>query len=280
MAAQSLQMGGSRGIKKSFGNVRLQPGQKPVSVSLIPHTVDVLNARLAKEAILSESRNPSVKSVNVSLIPQTNNLAKDRLATEAIPSESKKLLQEDTYLRSTSIFADRLDIDEQTADAVTADRLHQWMTESVMEIVRHIQEAPFLYYIIERNVSPETPKLQRVPQDFLEGADGWPILRDLLRNALPDGVVLVKKLDGNSVTQYSTASESGMGNEVKDFGKAGCTNVWGLLIQGRGVGVNACYILKTTDIISAHGCCTQFCLTKAKCFGPSPHNQFIQSWLL
>ncbi|GLJ12858.1 hypothetical protein SUGI_0199330 [Cryptomeria japonica] len=283
MAAQPLPMGGSRSIKKSFlnGNVRLQPGQKPVRVSLISHRNDVINARFATEEITSKPRKPSEKSVYLSPIPQTNDLAKAGLVKEAMTSEPRKELQKDAKLGSASIFADGLCSEEQTGVAVTADKLHQWMTESVMEIVRHIREAPFLYYIFERNVPSTTPKTQRVPQDVLEEAEGWPNLRNLLRNILPDGVILVKRLDEYSnANEYLTASESGSGNEMQGFDEAGCTNIWGLLIQGRGVGLNACYILKTTEIMSTHGYCTQFCLKKAKCFGASPRNQLTQSWLL
>lgn len=283
MAVQSLPMGGSRSIKKPFlnGNARLQPGQKSVSISLIPHINDVVNARLATEEKISKARKPNKKSVNVSLVSQTNDLVKARLVKEAMTSEPRKLLQENGILGSASIFADGVGSNEQTAVGVTADKLHQWMTESVMEIVRHIREAPFLYYIFERNVPSTTPKRQRVPQDVLKEAEGWPNLRNLLRNVLPDGVILVKRLDEYSnANEYLTASENGTGNEMQGFDKAGCTNIWGLLIQGRGVGVNACYILKTTEVMSTHGYCTQFCLKKAKCFGASPRNQLTQSWLL
>lgn len=266
-------------VQKSLlhGNVKPQPGQKSSRVSLISRRKDVINARLATEERTSKPMKSAEKSVNHSAIARTNNLGKAGFVEETMESEPRKVLQKEKKSGSALIFADGQDSEEQTGVSVTTDKLHQWMAESVMEIVRHIREAPFLYYVFERNVPSTTPKRQRVPQDALKEEEGWPNLRNLLRNVLPDGVILVKRLDEHSnANEYLTDS----GSEMQGFDESGRTNIWGLLVEGRGVGLNACYILQTTEIMSTHGYCTQFCLKKAKCFGASPRNQLIQSWLL
>ena len=63
-------------------------------------------------------------------------------------------------------------------------------------------------------------------------------------------------------------------------GEGAETSVWGVLVQARGVPANACYLVKTTRVVSSAGMCTRFCLTRAKCFGPSPGYQLRNAWLV
>jgi len=93
-------------------------------------------------------------------------------------------------------------------------------------------------------------------------------------------VILVQKLNQDISSESEEENVLCNGKTMQSSDQQGSTAVWGLVIQGRSVGVNACYILKTTQIVSANGYCTSFCLTRAKCFGPTPHIQLTNSWLL
>lgn len=190
--------------------------------------------------------------------------------------------KENSGMNSLSICVDGLTCAEEmkTCPPVTTEKLEEWMRDSVMEIVKHIQEAPFLHYVFDRKSPSASLKKQRDYADMFGKVDSWAKIRNSLREISPDAVILVQKL--NQDISPESEEENGIchGNARQSSDQQGRTAVWGLLIQGRSVGVSACYILKTTQIVAANGYCTSFCLTRAKCFGPTPHIQFTNSWLL
>lgn len=168
----------------------------------------------------------------------------------------------------------------KTCPPVTSEKLEEWMRDSVIEIVKHIQEAPFLHYVFDRKSSSKSLKKPRDYADMFGKVDSWARIRNSVRDISPDAVILVQKLNQDISPESEEENVPCNGNGRHSTDQQGRTAVWGLLIQGRGVGVSACYILKTTQIASTFGYCTSFSLTRAKCFGPTPHTQLTNSWLL
>ncbi|KAH9314248.1 hypothetical protein KI387_022875 [Taxus chinensis] len=165
------------------------------------------------------------------------------------------------------------------------NKLEEWVHDSLIEIVKHIQEAPFLHYVYDKKSHSVKIQRQRVLEDMFGSPISWDGIRNSLRDVCPDAMIFVQRLDGDSKCRHCNVSctdgqdyvySSGMERQVLD--EQGRTHLWGLLVQGRGVGVHACYILKTTQVVSHVGFCTHFSLIRAKCFGPSPDTQLEDSW--
>jgi hypothetical protein len=190
--------------------------------------------------------------------------------------------KENCGMNSFPICVDGLTCAEKmkTCPPVTSEKLEEWMKDSVMEIVKHIQEAPFLHYVFDRKSPSASLKKRRDYADMFGKVDSWAKIRNSLRDISPDAVILVQKLNRDISPESEEENVLWNGNAQQSSDQQGRTAVWGLVIQGRSVGVSACYILKTTQIVSANGYCTSFCLTRAKCFGPAHHIQLTNSWLL
>eukprot|EP01018_Ginkgo_biloba_P036650 Gb_18341 [translate_table: standard] len=249
MVIQALQNGGcvsiENGIHQSASLLRAnQDGRKCLPISSYPCKNDRSTTKyqgVRKMSVRLQSRNQENSGINT-LSNCTNGLA----------SAGKT---------------------ESSSPTPTSEKLDEWMKESVIEIVRHIQEAPFLHYVFDRNSSSVRLKRQRVSEDMFQRADSWRMIRNCLRDISPDGVIFVQRLNQDSLCRYCAVQspESGEplscnGKERQGLDEQGCTDTWGLIIQGRSIGVSACYLLKTTQIVSGNGFCTQFCLTRAKCF--------------
>lgn len=190
--------------------------------------------------------------------------------------------KDNSGMKSLPICVDGLTCAEEmkTCPPVTTEKLEEWMRDSVMEIVKHIQEAPFLHYVFDRKSPLASLNKQRGYADMFGKVDSWVNIRNSLRDISPDAVILVQKLNQDTFSESEEENGICHGNASQSSDQQGRTAIWGLLIQGRSVGVSACYVLKTTQIVSANGYCTSFCLTRAKCFGPTPHIQLTNSWLL
>eukprot|EP00253_Pinus_taeda_P005637 PITA_05637 len=131
--------------------------------------------------------------------------------------------------------------------------------------------SPLLHYVFDRKSPSASLKKQRDYVDMFGKVDSWAKIRNSLRDISLDAVILVQKLNQDISPESEEENVPCNGNGRHSTDQQGRTTVWGLLIQGRGVGVSACYILKTTQIASTFGYCTNFCSTRAKCFGPTPH---------
>lgn len=157
---------------------------------------------------------------------------------------------------------------------------------SIVQIVKNIQEAPFLQYVFDSKGRLGTSQRQKISQDVFDNAEYWPPILESLSKAAPDGVILVQKLEpGCSSTSclaeaFQWADDEEMVCPLLPYQRAAETNVWGVLVQARAVHANACYLLKTTRVPSSAGICTRYCLTRAKCFGPSHFEQLEKAWLL
>lgn len=94
---------------------------------------------------------------------------------------------------------------------------------------------------------------------------------DGIGSSTPDGIILVEEL---------TVDEEEEENCRQSESLQGCKKrIWGVLVQGKGVGCNACYILHTFRVVSSVGASTHFYLVRANCFGDSIELQLKKSWL-
>ncbi|CAI0459201.1 unnamed protein product [Linum tenue] len=142
---------------------------------------------------------------------------------------------------------------------IVAEKLDEWMRDSVTEIVKNLTEAPLLVqvYSDEKGRKLETEKAVE-EGDWKRLIEKWK-KRD---SPLPEGVIFVEQLhDG--------------GEEA--------TKAWGIVVQGKGAECGpVCYLLKTSRVGSSGLglCCTHFCLMRVKGFRESAKSQLKNCWLL
>ena len=90
------------------------------------------------------------------------------------------------------------------------------------QIVRNIQEAPFLHYVFDSKGGLGRSQRQKIPQDVLKNADPWSPIRESLSKMDPDGVILVQKLEPSGGCSSPTACclaeafQSANGDEEED----------------------------------------------------------------
>ncbi|GAB4831457.1 hypothetical protein Ancab_005473 [Ancistrocladus abbreviatus] len=166
---------------------------------------------------------------------------------------------------------------------LSAEQLDQWIQDSVPEIVKNIGETPFLVHVYSesRDRSASAAKATKLAIEKAT-SDSWPLIkrRWVDGNSTPSGVILVEELPHKT---------DKMEQDKEDFdSNNGCTNaklrrsstkLWGLLVQGRGLSLPACYILKTCQVQCCMGFCTHFCLSKIKCSGESLSSYQNRLWL-
>ncbi|XP_010909773.1 uncharacterized protein [Elaeis guineensis] len=158
-------------------------------------------------------------------------------------------------------------------EPVSPEKLDQWIRDSIGEIVRNIEEAPFLVQIFSRGGGGGSGGAGREGGVILEreaaSPESWPCMRKRWNKGSPkpEGFILVEKL--------AIEEEMGAASVSTPCGP----RTWGLLVQGRGMDCALCYILNTTRVRSSMGFCTYFCLMKAKCFGEPAELQFRRAWL-
>jgi hypothetical protein len=152
-----------------------------------------------------------------------------------------------------------------------------------MQIVRHLEEAPFLHYVFDGMTKEGSPQFQQVSAG--ETAE-WENIQNQVQAVSPDGVILVQRLGVEAAAncygeEYAetSAAENCAKIESCPYATVPRTDVWGLVVQGRRNPKHACYILKTTRAVGCSHACTRFSLTRATCFGPSLHKQLENSWL-
>ncbi|KAG0613852.1 hypothetical protein M758_6G134100 [Ceratodon purpureus] len=159
--------------------------------------------------------------------------------------------------------------------------VERWVEESVHEIVRNIQEAPFLQYVFDSTSRFRRSQRQKLSQECFQDSNYWPSIKESFSKADPDGVILVQKLEPGCSAACCLAEAFGDEEMVCPLQAEGAeTNVWGVFVQARGLHTSACYLLKTTRVSSPGGACTRYCLTRAACFGPSHVEQLENAWLL
>ncbi|KAK1296133.1 hypothetical protein QJS10_CPB15g01625 [Acorus calamus] len=159
--------------------------------------------------------------------------------------------------------------------ATSPEKLDLWLRNSISEIVRNIGEAPFLVQVFANDSEEETSASSSSSVVRLEREvalpERWPSIKKRWegRDRMPDGIILVEE-----IKEDEDADCDGEG------GDDGSRRTWGVIVQGRGGSCVACYILNTTRVPSTMGCCTHFCLIRAKCFsGDTANVQLMKAWL-
>lgn len=146
---------------------------------------------------------------------------------------------------------------DKEGDFFPADKMDEWINNSILEIVKNIEEAPLLVQIYSQGLSILKLQKQQASSKI------WPLIKNTWnKNAsIPKGIILVEELNNE---------------DKEDMNKT-----WGLLIQCHGADRAAsCYILNTCRTKSELGYCTHFCLAKAKCSGESSDQQLEKAWLI
>uniref|UniRef100_A0ACD5WBJ1 Uncharacterized protein n=1 Tax=Avena sativa TaxID=4498 RepID=A0ACD5WBJ1_AVESA len=150
--------------------------------------------------------------------------------------------------------------EDDEEEEVGEERVEGWMRESIAEIVRHVGEAPFLVHLFRDGREGVT--VQREPAS----AETWPDVRRRWgtgNQRRPDGIILVEQVAAAAVEDGAEAARQ----------------VWGLVVQARGMECAACYVLDTCRVRSPAGFCTHFCLARAQCFGEPLELQLRNAWL-
>lgn len=145
-------------------------------------------------------------------------------------------------------------------EKIGEEKVEGWMRESIAEIVRHVGEAPFLVHLFSDD---DRVTMRREPAS----AEAWPDVRRRWGTGgqrRPDGIILVEQVAAAAVEDGAEAARQ----------------VWGLVVQARGMECAACYVLDTCRVRSPAGLCTHFCLARAQCFGGEPLElQLRNAWL-
>ncbi|CAL1392710.1 unnamed protein product [Linum trigynum] len=158
---------------------------------------------------------------------------------------------------------------------VVAEKLDEWMRDSVTDIVKNLTEAPLLVqvYSDEKGKKLETEKAVE-EGDWKRLIQKWK-KRD---SPLPEGVIFVEQLH-DGVRTAEAAEEA----EKKELAEEEATKAWGIVVQGKGAECGpVCYLLKTSRVGSSGVglCCTHFCLMRVKGFRESAKSQLKNCWLL
>jgi len=162
-----------------------------------------------------------------------------------------------------SVFG-RGDGNDEELEKVGEEKVEGWMRESIAEIVRHIGEAPFLVHLFSSD-DDDGVTVRREPAS----PESWP---DVQRRwgpggqRRPDGIILVEQVAAAAADGGASATEA-------------ARQVWGLVVQARGMECASCYVLDTCRVRSSAGFCTHFCLARAQCFGDPVDLQLRNAWL-
>lgn len=233
--------------------------------------------RTLESSFLDNGLTNNVLKAHLSRVERTFKQHQLKATASAAISTSQKLASEGT-LEKKSLKSQPFQ--ERSVAGVPFDT---WLQGTVVEIVRRLKNAPFLYLVFDNNRSGQESLWKSVPSEALENPDSWSSIKDTVLENSPDAVVLVHRLEISHVDkcygkEYNGAClEDGVGGE--DL-RIPTSNLWGLVIQEKRSKRHACYILKTTQVSSLSGSWTSFSLTRAKCFGAALHKQLESSWLV
>ncbi|CAN6281484.1 unnamed protein product [Urochloa humidicola] len=154
--------------------------------------------------------------------------------------------------------------EEEELEKVGEEKVERWMRESIAEIVRHVGEAPFLVHLFSGDGDGVT--VRREPAS----PETWPDVRRRWGpeggQRRPDGIILVEQVAAAAADGGASATEA-------------ARQVWGLVVQARGMERASCYVLDTCRVRSSAGFCTHFCLARAQCFGDPVELQLRNAWL-
>ncbi|KAI3844005.1 hypothetical protein MKW92_023618 [Papaver armeniacum] len=178
--------------------------------------------------------------------------------------------------RDNAVRENKVEVCQEQVPPISAEKLHEWMTYSVSEIVKNIGEVPLLVHIYSGSPFTSIPipiiqKKKADPESWFGVTRRWEE-----GSPVPDGIILVEQLHVDDDNYNCIKDEN-----PNTTNCSSSTETWGVVIQGRGAdSASSCYILRTCRVGSLLGFCTHFCLVKAKCFGEIADLQLKNSWLL
>ncbi|XP_049409540.1 uncharacterized protein LOC125872791 [Solanum stenotomum] len=156
--------------------------------------------------------------------------------------------------------------EDQKTEGVLSGKIDEWMSESVVDIVKNLKQAPLLVQIYSEDGKGQVKiKTERAVEE------DWPMKKSQWEKRSPDGLIFVGELGSEDEKLVEEEGE-------------GITKAWGVVVQGKGMECSpACYLLKTSRVGAGFGMglfCTHFCLAKVQNFRDSALMQFQNSWLL
>ncbi|KAL5569637.1 hypothetical protein UlMin_026212 [Ulmus minor] len=170
--------------------------------------------------------------------------------------------------------------------AVVYEKLDEWMSESVTEIVKNLRQAPLLVQVYN-GINGDNGRMVMekavVEEDWTAKQRKW----ETGEAAKPEGLIFVEELSNEAKRQ-----EEELVKEQND--DDGITKAWGVVVQGKGVECPpACYLLKTSRVVAGAGAgagsgfgfgaglgCTHFCLVRVNSFWETAESQMKNCWLL
>ncbi|GJM96537.1 hypothetical protein PR202_ga13380 [Eleusine coracana subsp. coracana] len=156
----------------------------------------------------------------------------------------------------------------EVIEKIGEEKVEAWMRDSIAEIVRNIGEAPFLVHLFSGDDGVTVRREPAAPESWLDVRRRWGPGGGEHR---PDGIILVEQLAAAAVDGGAGAGASSAAEAARQ--------VWGLVVQARGMDCASCYVLDTCRVRSSAGFCTHFCLARAQCFGDPVELQLRNAWL-
>lgn len=148
------------------------------------------------------------------------------------------------------------------------EKLDEWMTNSVTEIVKNIKKAPLLVQIYADG---------EVKTNKALAEKDWPKLFKHRSSSSLEGVILVEELEKKNTDPVDSDAK---------FDEEDGTRAFGVLVQGKIRGrdqcKSTCYLLKTSSVNGGGmgPICSHFCLMKVQNFHRSAFSQFSDCWLV
>lgn len=155
----------------------------------------------------------------------------------------------------------------EVVEKIGEEKVEGWMRDSIAEIVRNIGEAPFLVHLFSGDDGLTVRREPAAPESWPDVRRRWGPGGQQRR---PDGIILVEQL-----AAVAADGEGGAGSAAAEAAR----QVWGLVVQARGMDCASCYVLDTCRVRSSAGFCTHFCLARAQCFGDPVELQLRNAWL-
>ncbi|GJN23396.1 hypothetical protein PR202_gb11043 [Eleusine coracana subsp. coracana] len=156
----------------------------------------------------------------------------------------------------------------EVVEKIGEEKVEAWMRDSIAEIVRNIGEAPFLVHLFSGDDGVTVRREPAAPESWPDVRRRWGPGGGERR---PDGIILVEQLAAAAVDGGAGAGASSAAEAARQ--------VWGLVVQARGMDCASCYVLDTCRVRSSAGFCTHFCLVRAQCFGDPVELQLRNAWL-
>ncbi|KAL3503923.1 hypothetical protein ACH5RR_033764 [Cinchona calisaya] len=185
--------------------------------------------------------------VQAAVVNKNNNNCDPRIPKTGSGSSSSLFDIRDHGSASNGVYSKKKRIVDKAED-VSGLKLHQWVKDSVVEIVNNLDEAPFLVHIYPdgEEASASTGKTRLVSEKA--AAENWPVIKGRWggESPTPSGIILVEEMNSSEEAGLDGENLGSTNSDNKSCSSS--TKLWGILIQGKGLSCPACYILKTSRV--------------------------------